>query len=310
VRHILDIKDLSKEEIEWIIKRALQLKVQKKIQRTLDEKYVLTAFFEPSTRTKISFQKAAMTLGAAVIDFTPESSSLQKGETDLDTILTLDAMEFDAFVIRIRRNNAPAEFSKYLKVPVINAGDGTNEHPTQALLDAVTIYESFGTLKLNVAVVGDINHSRVARSLTELLNKFDATVRFCGPKDFVPTNFDGVELITNDLKEAIEDADVIYALRVQKERLEKSYENIDEFFTKMQINSNTMKMAPRHAVLMHPGPFNRNIEVSDEIVYSERSKILEQVKNGLYSRMAVLELAMGVSNLESVQSRQLTMARL
>ncbi|MEJ5229217.1 MAG: hypothetical protein WHT65_04365, partial [Pseudothermotoga sp.] len=183
-------------------------------------------------------------------------------------------------------------------------------HPTQALLDAVTMYETFGTLKLNVAIVGDINHSRVARSLTELLNKFDGKVSFCGPKDFVPNSFDGVELITNDLQEAIKDADVVYALRIQKERLEKSYDNIDEFFTKMQINTNTMKMTPRHAILMHPGPFNRNVEVSDEIVYSERSKILEQVKNGLYTRMAVLELAMGVANIESLQSKHFTMARI
>jgi aspartate carbamoyltransferase catalytic subunit len=272
--------------------------------KTLEGKFVLTAFFEPSTRTKVSFQKAAMNLGANVIDFAPESSSLLKGETDLDTILTLNMMDFDCLVVRIRRNGAPKEFSKYVKMPVVNAGDGTNEHPTQALLDAMTMVEHFNTLKLKVAIVGDIVHSRVARSLTEILNKFGAEVRMVGPKGFVPESFEGVSLITNDLEEAIHDVDVIYALRIQKERLEESYPNVDDFFRTMQINSKTIELAPKHAVLMHPGPFNRNVEVSDDVVYSERSKILEQVKNGVFVRMAVLEYAMGVIEVESVRSME------
>jgi aspartate carbamoyltransferase catalytic subunit len=276
----------------------------KAYMKTLEGKFVLTAFFEPSTRTKVSFQKAAMNLGANVIDFAPESSSLLKGETDLDTILTLNMMDFDCLVVCIRRNGAPKEFSKYVKMPVVNAGDGTNEHPTQALLDAMTMVEHFNTLKLKVAIVGDIVHSRVARSLTEILNKFGAEVRMVGPKGFVPESFEGVSLITNDLEEAIHDVDVIYALRIQKERLEESYPKVDDFFRTMQINSKTIELAPKHAVLMHPGPFNRNVEVSDDVVYSERSKILEQVKNGVFVRMAVLEYAMGVIEVESVRSME------
>jgi aspartate carbamoyltransferase catalytic subunit len=302
MRHLLDIKDLSRKEIETILERAMWYKSLKAYPKTLEGKFVLTAFFEPSTRTKVSFQKAAMNLGANVIDFAPESSSLLKGETDLDTILTLNMMDFDCLVVRIRRNGAPKEFSKYVKMPVVNAGDGTNEHPTQALLDAMTMVEHFNTLKLTVAIVGDIVHSRVARSLTEILNKFGAEVRMVGPKGFVPESFEGVSLITNDLEEAIHDVDVIYALRIQKERLEESYPNVDDFFRTMQINSKTIELAPKHAVLMHPGPFNRNVEVSDDVVYSERSKILEQVKNGVFVRMAVLEYAMGVIEVESVRS--------
>lgn len=308
MRHLLDIKDLSRKEIETILERAMWYKSLKVYPKTLEGKFVLTAFFEPSTRTKVSFQKAAMNLGANVIDFAPESSSLLKGETDLDTILTLNMMDFDCLVVRIRRNGAPKEFSKYVKMPVVNAGDGTNEHPTQALLDAMTMVEHFNTLKLKVAIVGDIVHSRVARSLTELLNKFGAEVRMVGPKGFVPESFEGVSLITNDLEEAIHDVDVIYALRIQKERLEQSYTNVDEFFRTMQINSKTIELAPKHAVLMHPGPFNRNVEVSDDVVYSERSKILEQVKNGVFVRMAVLEFAMGVIEVESVRSMETSLA--
>jgi|YNPMSStandDraft_2_1061718.scaffolds.fasta_scaffold01964_4 aspartate carbamoyltransferase catalytic subunit len=304
MRHLLDIKDLSRKEIETILERAMWYKSLKAYTKTLEGKFVLTAFFEPSTRTKVSFQKAAMNLGANVIDFAPESSSLLKGETDLDTILTLNMMDFDCLVVRIRRNGAPKEFSKYVKMPVVNAGDGTNEHPTQALLDAMTMVEHFNTLKLKVAIVGDIVHSRVARSLTEILNKFGAEVRMVGPKGFVPESFEGVSLITNDLEEAIHDVDVIYALRIQKERLEESYPNVDDFFRTMQINSKTIELAPKHAVLMHPGPFNRNVEVSDDVVYSERSKILEQVKNGVFVRMAVLEYAMGVIEVESVRSME------
>lgn len=308
MKHLLDIKSLTRDQIEAILDRAMKHKASKDYPKTLMGKFVLTAFFEPSTRTKVSFQKAAMNLGAQVIDFAPESSSLQKGETDLDTILTLNMMDFDCMVIRIRRNGAPAQFAKYVKASVINAGDGTNEHPTQALLDAMTMLEHFGTLKLKVAIVGDIVHSRVARSLTELLNKFDAEVRMVGPKGFVPENFEGVSLMSNDLEEAIHDVDVVYALRIQKERLEESYPNIDEFFRKMQINSETIKLAPEHTILMHPGPFNRNIEVSDDIVYSERSKILEQVRNGVFIRMAVLEYATGVIELEDVRSLRTSVA--
>ncbi|WP_448516698.1 aspartate carbamoyltransferase catalytic subunit [Pseudothermotoga sp.] len=304
MRHLLDIKDLSRKEIETILERAMWYKSLKVYPKTLEGKFVLTAFFEPSTRTKVSFQKAAMNLKANVIDFAPESSSLLKGETDLDTILTLNMMDFDCLVVRIRRNGAPKEFSKYVKMPVVNAGDGTNEHPTQALLDAMTMVEHFNTLKLKIAIVGDIVHSRVAKSLTELLNKFDAEVRMVGPKGFVPESFEGVSLITNNLEEAIHDVDVIYALRIQKERLEQSYTNVEDFFRTMQINSKTIELAPKHAVLMHPGPFNRNVEVSDDVVYSERSKILEQVKNGVFIRMAVLEFAMGVIEVESVRSME------
>jgi len=304
MRHLLDIKDLSRKEIETILERAMWYKSLKAYPKTLEGKFVLTAFFEPSTRTKVSFQKAAMNLGANVIDFAPESSSLLKGETDLGTILTLNMMDFDCLVVRIRRNGAPKEFSKYVKMPVVNAGDGTNEHPTQALLDAMTMVEHFNTLKLKVAIVGDIVHSRVARSLTEILNKFGAEVKMVGPKGFVPESFEGVSLITNDLEEAIHDVDVIYALRIQKERLEESYPNVDDFFRTMQIDSKTIELAPKYAVLMHPGPFNRNVEVSDDVVYSERSKILEQVKNGVFVRMAVLEYAMGVIEVESVRSME------
>ena len=290
---LLSITDLSRDDIMGIINRALEFKKMKKQPQILDGKFIVTAFFEPSTRTKLSFHRAIKGLGGKVIDFIASVSAIQKGETDIDTLLTLEAMDIDAFVVRVRRNGAPMEWKNYVKVPIINGGDGTNQHPTQALLDLTTMYEHFGRLDLKVAIVGDILHSRVANSLTQGLLMFGGKVRFCGPKKFVPARYDGVELITDSLEEALDGVDVVYALRVQKERIEKLPINIDEFFRRYQINHKTIKMAPEHAVLMHPGPFNRNIEVSDNIVYSERSLILQQVKNGVYSRMAVLERVVG-----------------
>ena len=304
-KHILSMNDLSAEEVMWIIKRALEFRASRKFPKSLKGKFIVTAFFEPSTRTKLSFQKAILSLGGKFLDFTPNLSSLQKGETELDTLLTLEAMDVDGFVIRVRKNGLPMYFAKYLSVPVINGGDGNNQHPTQAILDLTTMYEHFGRLDLKVAIVGDIVHSRVARSLTEGILKFGGEVRMCGPVGFVPKHFEGVSVITHDLGEAIHDVDVVYALRIQKERLEKHFDDVEEFFRKYQINERTIKMAPEHAVLMHPGPFNRNVEVSDGIVYSERSLILMQVKNGLYSRMAVLEKA--VASVENIRSLQETL---
>ena len=286
---LIGIDDLKVEEIWGIIHRALQLKEMEKKPEVLRGKFIVTAFFEPSTRTKLSFHRAIKGLGGHVIDFVPSTSSIQKGETDIDTLLTLEAMDIDGFVVRVRRNGAPREWKQYIKVPIINGGDGTNQHPTQALLDLTTMYEHFQRLDLTVTIIGDIVHSRVANSLTQALIKVGGKVRFCGPKDFIPHNYEGVELITEDLEEALEDVDVIYTLRVQKERIEKLPKGINEFFRRYQINHKTIKLAPDHAVLMHPGPFNRNIEVSDNIVYSKKSLILNQVKNGVYSRMAVLE---------------------
>ena len=286
---LISINDLSRDEIMDIIKDALYMKRKKDSVPILKGKFIVTAFFEPSTRTKLSFHRAIKGLGGEVIDFIPSVSAIQKGETDIDTLLTLQAMDIDAFVVRVRRNGAPSEWKEHIKVPIINGGDGTNQHPTQALLDMTTMYEHFGRLDLKVAIVGDIIHSRVANSLTQGLLKFGAEIRMCGPEEFVPRHYEGVSLITQSLEEALDGVDVIYALRVQKERIEKLPLNIDEFFRRYQINHKTIKLAPPHAVLMHPGPFNRNIEVSDNIVYSERSLILTQVKNGVYSRMAVLK---------------------
>ncbi len=286
---LISITDLSKEDILEIIRRALEFKQTESIPQVLQGKFIVTAFFEPSTRTKLSFHRAIKGLGGNVIDFLPSVSAIQKGETDIDTLLTLEAMDIDGFIVRVRRNGAPSEWKKFIKVPIINGGDGTNQHPTQALLDLTTMYEHFGRLDLKVAIVGDILHSRVANSLAQALLMFEADMRFCGPREFIPARYDGVNIITEDLREALQGVDVVYALRVQKERIEKLPINIDEFFRRYQINHESIKLAPQHAVLMHPGPFNRNIEVSDNIVYSERSLILKQVKNGVYSRMAVLE---------------------
>lgn len=306
MRHVVDMKDLSRKDLETIIEKALYFKKIKHPVKTLAGMSIVNVFFEASTRTRMSFQKAQSVLGANVLNFDPGTSSLQKGETDIDTLLTLQSMDVDAFVIRISQNGGVEKFAELLDKPVINAGDGTNEHPTQALLDLVTMNESFGKNKLKVAIIGDILHSRVARSLTEGVTALGGEVRICGPEDFVPAKFDGASIITHNLEEALDGVDVVYSLRVQKERIEELYDDLDDFFRKYQINEETIKLAPKHAILMHPGPFNRNVEVSDGIVYSERSRILEQVRNGVYARMAVMEMAIGAN--ENIQSLQETVA--
>lgn len=289
MRSLISMDDLSKDEIERIIQQALEYKRLKSRTKVLEGKFIVTAFFEPSTRTKLSFQKAAMALGAEVLDFLPSVSSLQKGETDLDTLMTIEAMDVDAIVVRTRKVGAPKLWSEVLSIPVINGGDGTNEHPTQALLDLVTMFEHFGRLDLNVAIVGDILHSRVANSLAKGLKKFGAKVRMCGPKEFLPGEHDAVDFITTDLQEALDGADVVYVLRIQRERIEQAFDGARKFFERFQVNEKVLNFAPSHAVIMHPGPFNRDVEISSGVVYSERSLILEQVRNGVYTRMAILK---------------------
>ncbi len=308
MRSLVAISDLTKGQIMSLINQALAYKRGLDTKQVLKGKFVVTAFFEPSTRTKLSFQKAAMALGANVLDFQPSTSSLQKGETDIDTLLTIEAMDVDAIVVRTRKVGAPALWASHLSIPVVNGGDGTNEHPTQALLDLTTMYEHFGRLDLNVAIVGDILHSRVANSLSKALKMFGANVRMCGPAGFIPEEHDGADIITEDLSQALEGADVIYVLRIQRERIEQSFDDAKKFFELYQINESTLRFAPESAVIMHPGPFNRDVEIASDLVYSERSLILEQVRNGVYTRMAILkEVLSGVDEFEGVRSVQSVM---
>ncbi len=298
---LLGIEDLDRSEIEAILERAkaFQPAQNQPFVKTdkLRGKMIVNLFFEASTRTRTSFEIAAKRLGADAISITAAGSSLSKGESLVDTLNTLGAMRPDAIVIRHAASGAPHFLARHLPIPIINAGDGTHEHPTQALLDARTILDHRPTLEgLRVAIIGDIVHSRVARSNIFLLSKFGAEIVLCGPASLVPPELariaPGVS-ITYDMREAIRDADVIMMLRVQLERQHEAAFPAGEYFQFYGLRLEHLELARPDAIVMHPGPINRGREISSEVADSQRSVILNQVENGVAVRMAVLERILG-----------------
>ena len=304
-RDLLGIRDLSPAEIIGILDtaenfREINAREIKKVP-TLRGKTVINLFFESSTRTRTSFELAAKRLSADAVNISVSSSSLSKGETLLDTALNLDAMQPDCIVVRHSSAGVPHQLAKVSKAAIVNAGDGANEHPTQALLDAMTIREHKKKIKgLNVAIVGDILHSRVARSNIQLLTKLGAKVRVAGPGTLVPADFQ--YLVEKDLQvcshveEAIEGADVVMILRIQRERQDSAYfPTLREYAIHYGLTNERLDLAKKDAIVLHPGPMNRGIEISSEVADSSRSLILDQVKYGVAVRMAVLYLATGGS---------------
>ena len=300
-QHLLGIEDLERETIEEILQTAISFREisQRKIKKvpTLRGRTVINAFFEPSTRTRSSFEIAAKRLSADSINFSPSTSSLSKGESLKDTGLTLHAMRPDVLVVRHPQAGAPAYLSRYCTdTHIINGGDGTHEHPTQALLDAMTILDHKESLQgLRAAIVGDISHSRVARSNVLLLTKMGAHVRVCGPPTLIPMGFEdyGVK-VTYDLSEALRDADVVMMLRTQFERQQEVFfPSIREYFRLYGLDATKMKAARDDAIIMHPGPINRGIEIDHQLADGPYSVILDQVYNGVALRMALLYLILG-----------------
>lgn len=296
-RGLLGIESLSREEIEGILARSkfFQPAAGESFKRAdiLRGRTVVNLFFESSTRTRSSFEIAAKRLGADVLSITAAGSSVSKGESLVDTLNTLVAMRPDAIVMRHSASGAPHFLSRYLPVPIVNAGDGTHEHPTQALLDALTIIDRRGSLDgLRVAIIGDIAHSRVARSNIFLLSKFAVNIVLCGPASLMPPEIGriapGVNL-TTDIFKAIEDADVIMMLRVQLERQYEAAFPANEYFQFFGLRPEHIERAKSDVIVMHPGPINRGREISSEVADSQRSAILNQVENGIAVRMAVLE---------------------
>jgi aspartate carbamoyltransferase catalytic subunit len=304
-RDLLGIRDLSAAEINGILDtaenfREINSREIKKVP-TLRGKTVINLFFENSTRTRTSFELAAKRLSADAVNISVSSSSVTKGETLLDTALNLDAMAPDCIVVRHSSAGVPHQLAKVSKAAIVNAGDGANEHPTQALLDAMTIREHKKKIKgLKIAIVGDILHSRVARSNIHLLTKLGASVRVAGPKTLVPADFE--HLVEKDLQvskhieDAIEDADVVMILRIQRERQDSAYfPTLREYAIHFGLTNDRLALAKKDAIVLHPGPMNRGIEISSEVADSSRSLILDQVKYGVAVRMAVLYLATGGS---------------
>lgn len=304
-KHLLGLRDLSAGEIELILKTAesfkeISLRSVKKVP-ALRGKTVANLFFEPSTRTRISFELAEKRLSADTFHVASSTSSMVKGETLCDTIHNMEALKVDVIVMRHPCSGAPHQLVDQVKASLINAGDGINEHPTQALLDMFTIREKKGTVKdLKVVFVGDILHSRVARSNIWGLTKLGAKVTVCGPKTLLPHSVEqlGVE-VTTDLKKALKGADVVNLLRIQLERQKESFfPSIREYAGAYQINPILLKEAKPDVMVMHPGPVNRGIEITSSVVDGKSAVILDQVTYGLAVRMAVLYLLAGVSDKE------------
>jgi aspartate carbamoyltransferase catalytic subunit len=300
---LLGIEDLSREEIQAILDRArdFQPRGDESFRKfdLLKGKMVVNLFFEASTRTRTSFEIAARRLGADAVSITAQASSVSKGESLVDTLNTLAAMRPDAIIMRHAASGAPHFLQRHMETPIINAGDGTHEHPTQALLDARTILDRITTLDsgarledLKVAIIGDIAHSRVARSNVHLLSRFGSRIVLCGPASLLPFELariaPGVTL-TNDMNEAIREADVIMMLRVQLERQHEASFPANEYFQFYGLRLEHLRLAKPEVIGMHPGPINRGREISSEVADSQRSAILNQVENGIAVRMAVLE---------------------
>ncbi len=296
-KHLLGIKDLSREEIETIFTLATSFKEisRRQVKKTpaLRGKTVVNLFFESSTRTRTSFELAAKRLSADVLNFSSSASSLTKGESIVDTIKNLESYGPDILVIRISSSASLYTLSNYTQASIINAGDGKNEHPTQALLDMFTVYTVKGRLDdLSVLIVGDILHSRVARSNIFGFQKFGAKVRVCGPPTLIPYAFEnmGVEVFY-DLDAALEGVDVVIMLRIQKERQKVSFfPSQREYVNLFSLNLERMKKAKKGCLIMHPGPINWDVEINSALKERLHPLILEQVENGLAVRMAVLYL--------------------
>lgn len=302
-RHVLDLDDFSQQEIEDVLGTADEMKeiLSRPIRQVpaLRGRRVVNLFYEASTRTRVSFELAAKSLGADVVNLTASGSSIEKGETLIDTIQTLQALGADAAIIRHKASGAPYSVARATDLPIVNAGDGCHAHPTQALLDAYTIREHFGQVEgLRVTIVGDIAHSRVARSNAWGLSKLGAHVCFCGPPALLPvTTLADPELAPwpvhteVDLDEAIVGADVIMPLRIQWERQEGgALSSLREYARDYGVTRVRLKRAAPHAIVMHPGPMNEGIEIESEVAHGAQSVVLDQVSNGVAVRMAVLYL--------------------
>lgn len=284
MKNLLRLQDLSIEEINNILDLAQSIK-NKEINLLVENKIIANLFFEPSTRTHYSFATAEARLGCKTIDFSPNSSSMKKGETFYDTIKTFESFGVDGLVIRDAKNQWYKELIDKIKVPIINAGDGSADHPTQTLLDLLTIKQEFGKFEgLKVLVVGDISHSRVAHSNILNMRRLGMEVFVSAPDIFKDNQYNYV-----DFDEYISKVDVINMLRIQNERLEKDCKyNVQQYNKEFGLNNERLRKMKPNAIIIHPAPFNRNVEINDDVIESKPSRIFKQISNGVYVRMAVL----------------------
>lgn len=301
-KHLLGIKDINRKDIELIFETAANFKevINRPIKKvpSLRDITIANVFFENSTRTKLSFELAEKRLSADVVNFSSSNSSVKKGETLLDTVNNILAMKVDMVVMRHSSPGAPHFLAKNIKANIVNAGDGTHEHPTQALLDSFSIYQKFGRLEgLKVAIIGDILHSRVALSNIFALQKMGAEVMVCGPITLLPKYIASLGIkVELDVRKALEWCDVANVLRIQLERQHiKYFPSLREYSLYYGINKKLLDSLDKEITIMHPGPINRGVELNSDVADSDHSIILEQVENGVAVRMAVLYLLAGVN---------------
>lgn len=300
VKHLLGIKDLKKEDIELILHTASNFKdvLQRPIKKvpTLRDTTIVNLFYENSTRTRISFELAEKRLSADTINFAASSSSVSKGETLIDTVNNVLSMKVDMVVMRHSATGAPHFLSRHIQASVVNAGDGINEHPTQALLDAYSIKEKLGSLEgKKIALIGDIMHSRVALSNIYLLTKMGAEVEVCGPPTLIPKHIEHLGVrVSYDLKKTLQWCDVANVLRIQLERQHKPlFSSLREYNLYYGVSRQLVDSLDKEILIMHPGPINRGVELNSDVADSGQSIILDQVENGVAVRMAVLYLLAG-----------------
>lgn len=293
--HLTGIHSLTAHFTETLLDKAQfyadLVKSKSKLPQILDQKVILGLFIENSTRTRLSFEFAAKRLGGDFILMTADGSSLKKGESDFDTCTTLNAYAPDALITRHPTNGFADFAADIMSCPVLNAGDGTAEHPTQALLDALTLRQHFGGIDgLTVTICGDTLHSRVAHSNALLLTMLGAKVRFISPKSLLETGYNVAQ--SQDFEDALADSDAVMMLRVQKERLSENLEiDFEDYIENYQLTARRLALCPKHCMLLHPGPMNRGIEITDKVAaIADRSLITRQAENGVYTRMACLDL--------------------
>jgi len=298
--HLLGLKDYPLEDIQTIIDTSYRFKevLDRPIKKvpSLQGKTIVNLFFENSTRTRISFELAQKRLSADTVNFSASTSSLKKGETFKDTVQNIEAMKIDAVVMRHPTPGSPLHLTNYIDAIIINAGDGTHEHPTQAILDMMSLHEKFGYLKgLKVAILGDISHSRVALSNIYGLQTMGAEVTLCGPSTLIPTYAEELGVAVNyDIDEVIEWADAINVLRIQRERMQGGLlPSVREYRNLFGITRERLGNHKKEIVIMHPGPMNRGVEIDSAVADSDQAIILDQVLNGVASRMAILYLLLG-----------------
>jgi len=307
IKHLFGLQGVSKQDIRTILDNAKQFReiLERPVKKvpSLRGMTVVNLFFENSTRTRTSFELAEKRLSADTVNFTSSNSSVKKGETLVDTLRNIESMKIDIVVVRHKGTGVPKFLAEHSNAIIVNAGDGAHEHPTQALLDMLTIEEKLGTLEgKNVTIIGDIRHSRVARSNLWGMSTMGAHVTLCGPSTLVPRNTDLMNHVTwePDVKKAVANADAIIALRLQKERMDDALlPSMREYRNTFGITEELLECAKDKVIIMHPGPINRGVELDSDIADGEHSVILDQVTNGVAVRMAVLFLLAGGRNNEN-----------